>query len=230
MERNLPRRVGHRKGVQNVEKIVRKSGELGIKYLTLYAFSADNWKRPPSEVSDLMSLLETFLVKQTNFLHQNNIRLHTIGRIEELNRNVYRILSRIQRETSVYQDFHLILALNYGSRNEVLDAVGRYVEAVQSGLESPSRLSWNTFRKYLSTGYMPDPELVIRTSGEHRMSNFLLMQSAYAEYYFSPVNWPDFGPECLEAAIEAYYKRERRFGMTGDQIRQERTAALNSNL
>ena len=229
-ERNLPRRVGHRKGVENVEKIVRKTGALGIKYLTLYAFSADNWKRPPSEVSDLMSLLETFLLKQSRFLHKNKIRLHTIGRIEELNRNVYRILSRIQRETSVYQDFHLILALNYGSRNEVLDAVGRYVEAVQTGMENLSRLSWNTFRKHLSTGYMPDPELVIRTSGEHRISNFLLLQSAYAEYYFSPVYWPDFGPECLEAAIENYYKRERRFGMTGDQIRQERTAALNSNL
>ena len=215
-ERNLPRREGHRKGVENVRKIVRKTGALGIKYLTLYAFSADNWKRPQSEVSDLMSLLE--------------IRLHTIGRIEELNQNVFRILSRIQQETSIYQDYHLILALNYGSRNEVLDAVGRYVKAVRTGMESLSQLSWPTFRKYLSTGYIPDPELVIRTSGEHRISNFLLLQSAYAEYYFSPVYWPDFGPDCLEVAIEDYYKRERRFGMTGDQIRQERTAPLNSTL
>ena len=229
-ERNLPRREGHRKGVENVRKIVRKTGALGIKYLTLYAFSADNWKRPQSEVSDLMSLLETFLIKQAELLHEHNIRLHTIGRIEELNQNVFRILSRIQQETSIYQDYHLILALNYGSRNEVLDAVGRYVKAVRTGMESLSQLSWPTFRKYLSTGYIPDPELVIRTSGEHRISNFLLLQSAYAEYYFSPVYWPDFGPDCLEAAIEDYYKRERRFGMTGDQIRQERTAPLNSTL
>ena len=229
-ERNLPRREGHLKGVENVEKIVRKTGALGIKYLTLYAFSADNWKRPASEVSDLMSLLETFLVKQSAMLHENKIRLHTIGRIEELNQKVYHILSRIQQETSIYQDNHLILALNYGSRNEVLDAVGRYAKAVQCGIEGISQLSWTTFRKYLSTGYFPDPELVIRTSGEHRISNFLLLQSAYAEYYFSPVYWPDFGPDCLEAAIEDYYKRERRFGMTGDQIRQERTAPINSNL
>ena len=229
-DRNLPRKEGHRKGVENVEKIVERAGKLGIKYLTLYAFSAENWKRPESEVSTLMSLLETFLVRQSENLHEQKIRLHTIGRIEELPKNVYHILSRIQRETSDYQENHLILALNYGSRNEVLDAVSRYADAVQRGIEEISKLSWKTFRKYLNTSYIPDPELVIRTSGEHRLSDFLLLQSAYSEYYFSPVYWPDFGPDCLEAAIRDYLMRERRFGKTGDQIRQEKITPLNSNL
>ena len=227
--RGLPRNEGHRKGVENVEKIVEKSGDLGIKYLALYAFSAENWKRPKSEVDALMSLLERFLKKQRKQLLKEQIRLDTIGRIEELPPSVRELLDKVKADTAHFTENHLILALNYGARNEVLDAVKRYTNAVQEGTESgDENLEWNTFSKYLDTSGIPDPELVIRTSGEHRISNFLLMQSAYSEYFFSPVCWPDFGPELFEQALEEFESRERRFGKTGHQIEQEKLLSAKS--
>lgn len=221
--RGLPRNEGHRKGVENVEKIVEKSGELGIQYITLYAFSAENWKRPKSEVDALMSLLERFLKKQRKQLLKEKIRLHTIGRVEELPPSVCELLDKVKADTSHFSENHLILALNYGARNEVLDAVKRYTIAVKEGTEPQDQdLDWENFSKYLDTSGIPDPELVIRTSGEHRISNFLLMQSAYSEYYFSEVCWPDFGPELFEQALTEFESRERRFGKTGQQIEQEK--------
>ena len=228
--RGLPRNEGHRKGVDNVEKIVEKSGELGIRYLTLYAFSAENWKRPKPEVSALMSLLKSFLKQQRKQLLKNQIRLHTIGRVEELPPSVLKRLAQVKADTAHFEENHLILALNYGARNEVLDAVNRYTAAIQNGTEIQNDdLQWETFSKYLDTADIPDPELVIRTSGEHRISNFLLMQSAYSEYYFSPVCWPDFGPDLFEKALTEYRNRERRFGKTGEQIEQEKLLSLKSS-
>lgn len=216
-------------GVQNVEKIVEKSGQLGIRYLTLYAFSAENWKRPKEEVEALMDLLESFLQQQKKQLLKNRIRLHTIGRVQELPERVRSKLAEVKLETENFTQSHLILALNYGARNEVIDAVNRYVAATRENRTTNVNLDWNTFSAYLDTAGMPDPELVIRTSGEHRVSNFLLMQSAYSEYYFSPVCWPDFGPELFEEALNDYHNRERRFGKTGDQIRNEQSVSVNSN-
>ena len=227
--RGLPRNEGHRKGVENVEKIVEKAGQLGIQYLTLYAFSAENWSRPKPEVDALMSLLESFLTKQKEHLLENKIRLHTIGRINELPPSVYQLLTDVKMESSGFKDNHLILALNYGARNEILDAVKRYSKAIDEGTESIENLQWNSFNRYLDTAGIPDPELVIRTSGEHRLSNFLLMQSAYSEYYFSPVCWPDFGPDLLEEALQDYRSRERRFGKTGEQIRQAQSPTYNTS-
>jgi undecaprenyl diphosphate synthase len=225
----LPRNEGHKMGVQNVEKIVEKSGQLGIRYLTLYAFSAENWKRPKEEVEALMDLLESFLQQQKKQLLKNRIRLHTIGRVQELPERVRSKLAEVKLETENFTQSHLILALNYGARNEVIDAVNRYVAATRENRTTNVNLDWNTFSAYLDTAGMPDPELVIRTSGEHRVSNFLLMQSAYSEYYFSPVCWPDFGPELFEEALNDYHNRERRFGKTGDQIRNEQSVSVNSN-
>ncbi len=225
----LPRNEGHKMGVQNVEKIVEKSGQLGIRYLTLYAFSAENWKRPKEEVEALMDLLESFLQQQKKQLLKNRIRLHTIGRVQELPERVRSKLAEVKLETENFTQSHLILALNYGARNEVIDAVNRYVAATRENRTANVNLDWNTFSAYLDTAGMPDPELVIRTSGEHRVSNFLLMQSAYSEYYFSPVCWPDFGPELFEEALNDYHNRERRFGKTGDQIRNEQSVSVNSN-
>ena len=228
--RGLKRNEGHRKGVENVEKIVEKAGQLGIRYLTLYAFSAENWKRPKSEVNALMGLLEAFLKKQRKQLLKQKIRLHTIGRVEELPPSVFDLLQKVKSDTAHFENNHLILALNYGARNEVLDAVERYTAAVQGGIENQEGdLQWETFSKYLDTSGIPDPELVIRTSGEHRISNFLLMQSAYSEYFFSPVCWPDFGPDLFEEALTEYSLRERRFGKTGAQIEQEKLLSAKTS-
>jgi undecaprenyl diphosphate synthase len=228
-KRGLPRNEGHRHGVQNVEKIVEKAGQLGIRYLTLYAFSAENWQRPKNEVDALMNLLESFLIKQKKQLLEKQIRLHTIGHVDDLPNSVSELLKEVKADTDHFEENHLILALNYGARNEVVDAVKRYNQAVRLGTEDDNNLNWNTFANYLDTAEFPDPELVIRTSGEHRLSNFLLMQSAYSEYYFTPVCWPDFGPDQFEEALVNYQNRERRFGKTGEQIREEQSHSFNAN-
>mgnify|MGYP001051674431 CR=1 FL=1 len=218
--RNLPREEGHRQGVENVKKIVSCAQEMDLRYLTLYAFSVENWRRPKSEVGALMRLLEQFLKSQARDLKEKKIRLRVIGRIDELPGPVSRLLEKTVEETAGFSDWTLSLALNYGSRTEILDATKAYGKAVHAGLENPDDLDWPILQKYLYTGTMPDPDLVIRTSGEHRISNFLLLQSAYAEYFFAGEYWPDFGPEAFRAAIEAYCRRERRFGLTGEQIQE----------
>lgn len=217
-ERGLPREEGHRQGVENVKKIVECARDMDLRYLTLYAFSVENWKRPRHEVNALMRLLESFLKSQAKDLVDKQIRFRVIGRLEDMPKRVAKLLSKTIEETKVFDQWTLTLALNYGSRTELLDAVRAYSLAVQAGKEDPQSLDWDRLRSYLYTAGMPDPDLVIRTSGEHRVSNFLLMQSAYAEYYFASEYWPDFGPASFRKAIEAYCLRERRFGLTGDQI------------
>lgn len=218
-KRGLPRIEGHRRGVETVRTIIDASRELGIKYLTLYAFSVENWKRPEDEVGGLMKLLEFFLDRETNTLIKNKVRLRTIGRTQGMPERVRVRLEKAIADTAHFTGHTLILALNYGARTEVLDAIASYNDANRdaSGAVRPPA-NWEDFAKHLYTADIPDPDLVIRTSGETRVSNFLLMQAAYAEFIFTPVLWPDFSKETYRAAIEEFCKRERRFGMTGEQV------------
>ncbi len=216
--RGLPRIAGHREGVNRVRDIVRAAGELGIKCLTLYAFSCENWKRPKEEVDELMKLLERFLRTQAKEIRKQGLRLRTIGDIAALPEKVRSLLEKTIAESAGNEKGTLVLALNYGSRQEVIAAVRAYALAVREGREDLDALDWDRFSRHLYTGDLPDPDLIIRTSGELRVSNFLLLQGAYAEYCFVQKSWPDFGPADLREAIEAYNARERRFGMTGEQI------------
>ena len=213
-----PREEGHRQGVENVKRIVECARELDLRYLTLYAFSVENWNRPKLEVHALMRLLEGFLKSQTREMVEKQIRFRVAGRIDEMPERVQRLLRKAIAATESFGRWNLTLALNYGSRTEVIDAVRRYATDVREGRADPDLLDWDTFNTYFYTHDLPDPDLVIRTSGEHRVSNFLLLQSAYAEYYFAEEFWPDFGPEEFRKAIAAYTRRERRFGLTGDQV------------
>jgi undecaprenyl diphosphate synthase len=217
-QRGLPRIEGHRRGVETVRSIIDGARELGIRYLTLYAFSVENWKRPEEEVGALMTLLEYFLKKETNTLIKNRVRLLTIGRTQELPEVVRKQLEAAIAATAHFTEHTLVLALNYGSRTEVVDAARAYAAAVAAGKEKLNDGSWGTFSRYLYTVDIPDPDLVIRTSGETRVSNFLLLQSAYAEFVFTPVLWPEFTKADLAAAVETFAKRERRFGLTSEQI------------
>jgi len=216
--RGLPREEGHRKGVENVRRILECAKECGVRQLTLYAFSVENWNRPRAEVAALMRLLESFLKAQEKELIKQRIRLVVAGRLDGLPVRVARLLRRTIGKTAGFTEWTLCLALNYGSRTEIVDAVRRYAAAVQEGREQPERLDWDVLQSYLYTAGLPDPDLVIRTSGEYRLSNFLLLQSAYAEYYFAEEYWPDFGPEAFRSAVDAYRRRERRFGLTGEQL------------
>lgn len=226
-QRGLPRNEGHREGVRNVERIVEATRTLDLKYLTLYAFSVENWNRPKLEVEALMHLLEQFLKKQRKTLLENQIRLRVLGRLDEMPARVRKQLERTMEETATFDQWNLSLCLNYGSRTEVVDAAKRYAAAVLAGDADPTTLDWPSFAPYLYTHDLPDPDLVIRTSGETRVSNFLLLQSAYAEYLFVEKFWPDFGPDDFAQALAAYRSRERRFGLTGEQVRG--SAALPSS-
>ncbi len=205
-KRNLPRIAGHKAGVDSVRAIVRAAGELGIKTLTLYSFSTENWLRPAEEVGELMKLLSWALNKETLELDKNNVRLSAIGRLEALPAVVRRELEgaivRLQHNTGL----NLVLALNYGGRQEILDAANR---ALAAGAKS---LDEETVAENLYTADLPELDLMIRTSGEMRISNFLLWQVAYAELHVTPVLWPDFRKEHLVAALEDFQKRDRRFG------------------
>jgi len=217
-QRGLPRLEGHRRGVETVRTVVDAARAIGIKYITLYAFSVENWKRPADEVSGLMGLLDYFLKRELNNLIKNRVRLLTIGRTEALPENVQRELNRVIEATKDFQEWTLVLALNYGSRTEVADAARDYAAAVQAGKEKLGDSSWDRFSRYLYTADIPEPDLLIRTSGEQRVSNFLLLQCAYSEMIFTPVAWPDFGQAELQAAVDEYGRRERRYGLTTEQI------------
>ena len=217
--RGLPRLEGHRRGVETVRTIVDAARELGIRYLTLYAFSVENWKRPADEVSGLMGLLDYFLKRELDNLIKNRVRLLTIGRTEALPANVQRELKRVIDATKDFTEWHLVLALNYGARTELADAAQHYAAAVLGGTEKLAECSWENFSRYLYTSAIPDPDLLIRTSGEQRVSNFMLMQCAYAELVFTPVLWPDFQKADLQSAITEYAQRERRYGLTSEQIK-----------
>ncbi len=218
-QRGLPRLEGHRRGVETVRIVVDAAREIGIRYITLYAFSVENWKRPSDEVSGLMGLLDFFLKRELDNLIKEKVRLHTIGRTEALPANVQRELKRVKEATEHFTDWNLVLALNYGSRTEVADAAQAYAAAVQAGTEKLAGASWENFSRYLYTAHLPEPDLLIRTSGEQRVSNFMLLQCAYSEMVFTPVLWPDFGKADLQAAVDEYGRRERRYGLTPEQIK-----------
>ncbi len=218
-QRGLPRIEGHRRGVETVRTITFAARDLGVRMLTLYAFSIENWKRPQDEVGALMGLLEYYLKKELETFVRDRVRFRTIGRTDELPPGVQKHLRTTVEETRHFTDYTLVLALNYGARTEVLDAAKSYAAAVAAGREKLNDNAWSSFSRYLYTADMPDPDLVIRTSGETRISNFLLLQAAYAEFVFTPVLWPDFGKEHLAAAIADYNRRERRFGLSSEQLK-----------
>jgi undecaprenyl diphosphate synthase len=212
------RLFGHYHGVQSVRNVTEACAELGVEYLTLYAFSTENWERPPDEVSGLMELLVDTIQKEVPTLHKNNIRLHVIGKTEMLPEKTISVLGDAIRETASNSGLNLIMALSYSSRWEMGEAARQIGLAVKAGKLDPETIDQECFQKYLCTRNFPDPELMIRTSGEHRISNFLLYQLAYAELFFTPVLWPDFQKENLYEAILDFQTRERRFGKTSEQL------------
>ena len=210
--RGLPRILGHRAGAQAVRRVVEACCELGVKALTLYAFSWENWDRPADEIHELMGLLDEFVRGETPTLLANQIRLRAIGRLEELPPGVTANLRRAIEQTAHFERMTLTLALSYGGRQEVVDAARRLARLVQRGELSPEDIDEARVAQQLYAPDLPDPDLLIRTSGEQRLSNFLLWQSSYAELYVTQTLWPDFSKEDLVEAIEEYERRERRFG------------------
>jgi undecaprenyl diphosphate synthase len=223
-EKGQDRLYGHMHGVQSVRDIVEGAAELGIKYLTLYAFSTENWDRPAYEVAGLMELLADTIRKEVPTLNKNNIRLQVIGDLEMLPDTARTGLQEALQDTSGNTGLTLVMALSYSSRWELTTAVKKIAEDIKNGILQPNDISQELLQQYLSTKNFPDPELMIRTSGEHRISNFLLYQLAYAELYFTDVRWPDFRKENLYEAIVDYQNRERRFGKTSEQINEGTTS------
>jgi undecaprenyl diphosphate synthase len=216
--RGKPRLFGHRNGVKNVRSIVNAAREIGVPYVTLYAFSTENQNRPEDEKSGLMRLLEEFLRHELNDMIKDGIRLRAIGDLSGLPEFAREIVTVAIEKTKNNQDWNLTLALNYGSRQEVLNGIKAYAREISETGKNPNELDWNTFSNFLETKDLPDPDLIIRTSGEFRLSNFLLLQAAYAEIFVSPLHWPDFTREAFLDALRSYIGRERRFGKTSQQI------------
>ena len=210
---------GHKKGAQAVRTTVRACREIGIKYLTLFAFSIENWGRPEEEVNALMYLLEEYLTKETKELQKKGIRLTTIGEINRLHPELKKKLLQAKAETAKNNEMILNLALSYGGQDEIIYAVKKIIQDSKKSKIDINEITKETFQRYLYTCGMPDPDLLIRTSGEYRISNFLLWQIAYTELYFTNVLWPDFTKDDLFRAIASYQKRERRFGLTAEQLR-----------
>lgn len=211
-KKGLPRIMGHQQGIKRVKEIVRSCKDLGVGTLTLYAFSVENWKRPRPEVNTLMRLLEQFVKRELNSMIKNDIRIKVIGRIDELPENISRLLKETEFITKDNKSLMLNLALNYGGRTEIVDAVKAILKDVLKGSLNAKDIDEEVFSSYLYTAGIPDPDLLIRTSGEMRISNFLLWQVSYSEIYFTHKYWPDFRRKDLEDAIGEYIKRERRFG------------------
>ncbi len=213
-ERGLPRLAGHRAGTDNLRRIIESCVELGIKRLTIYAFSTENWNRPKLEVRGLMRILEDVLDNQLQELHENNVQIHHIGRLDGLSE---RLANKVQSATSYTRNntgLVLNVAFNYGGRDEIVHAVKRIVAEGYN----PEDITEETINRYLFTAGQPDPDLIIRTSGEIRVSNFLIWQGAYSEWHFTSLYWPEFGPEELRKALDQFQKRERRFGMISEQV------------
>lgn len=219
-QKGQERIYGHIHGVDSVRKVTEAAAEIGVKYLTLYAFSTENWNRPQEEVDALMELLVDTIHKEVSTLNKNNIRLQTIGQTENLPVSCQENLKKAIEETKNNSTLTLILALNYGSRCEITSAVKKIAEEVNSSKLNPSEITEEIISNHLYTKAYPDPELLIRTSGEKRISNYLLWQIAYSELYFTETLWPDFKKENLFEAIYDYQQRERRFGKTSEQITQ----------
>jgi undecaprenyl diphosphate synthase len=209
---------GHHEGVNSVREIVEAAGEVGVKYITLYAFSTENWNRPKEEVDALMELLVATISLETANLHEKGVRLHAIGDIQSLPESCQKELQESMRYTAKNERVNLVLALSYSSKWEITEAVKRIAMKVKNGEIAPTEITPALIDENLTTNGIPDPELMIRTSGEHRISNFLLWQLAYAEFYFTEVLWPDFRKEEFFKAIISYQNRERRFGLTSEQL------------
>ncbi|HEY8658977.1 MAG TPA: isoprenyl transferase [Hanamia sp.] len=217
-EQGKDRLFGHYHGVESVRNIVEGCAELGIQYLTLYAFSTENWDRPIDEVTGLMELLVQTIRKEVPTLNKNNIKLHLIGNIEMLPPSARKELDEACEETKKNSGLNLVMALSYSSRWEIINAVKNIGKKIKNGLLDPDDITDDIFKNYLCTVNLPDPELMIRTSGEYRISNFLLYQLAYTELYFTDTLWPDFRKENLYDALLDYQNRERRFGKTSEQL------------
>ena len=218
--RMLRRIVGHRKGVETVRVIVEECSRLGIGYLTLYAFSAENWSRPKTEVHALMALLKKYIRMEVPRMQQNNIRFNVIGAREELPPDVRQVVSDAIAVTSGNTGMTLTLALSYGARQEIIRACRGIAADIAAGRIAADAVTEKDLARHLYTADMPDPDLLVRTSGETRVSNFLLWQMAYTELYFTEVNWPDFTVQELHKAFNDFRQRERRFGLTSDQLRE----------
>lgn len=216
--RGMPRAAGHERGVEALRRTVEAAGNLGIRYLTVYSFSTENWRRPAAEVNALFGLLKTFIKKDLARLREEGVKIRILGRREGLPDDIAVLVDKAERDTAENNEFFLNIAFNYGGREEIARAARKLGMAVAQGERDPTDVSEEVFESYLDTSGMPDPDLLIRTSGEYRLSNFLLWQAAYCELVFFDVLWPDFDRSWLEKAIRIYNERERRFGAvtTGD--------------
>lgn len=210
--RHLPRVMGHRAGVAAVRTIVRAAPELGLEFLTLYSFSSENWKRPKAEINDLMGLLRLYLRDDLDELHSNGVQIRVIGAKQQLDGDIIGLIEEAQNRTRDNAKLKLIIAFNYGGQDEIVEAARRIAEDVAAGKIASAAVTRDVFTSYLATAGVPDPDLVIRTSGEQRLSNFLIWQTAYSEFVFTNALWPDFGKAELTAAIRDYQARDRRFG------------------
>jgi undecaprenyl diphosphate synthase len=210
--RGLPRAEGHRRGVEAIRRTVRAAGEIGIEFITVFSFSAENWSRPPTEISELMGLLRRFIRNDLAELHKSNVRVRIIGEREGLAPDIGRLLTEAEELTRNNDALTLVVAFNYGARQEIARAARAIAEQVANGTLKPADVTMEKISAFLDAPDIPDPDLIIRTSGEQRLSNFLLWQSAYSELVFVPTYWPDFDRTTLEAAIAEFRQRERRFG------------------
>ena len=210
--KGMPRNYGHTAGAKNVETVCQAAHDLGVKYVTMYAFSTENWNRPEGEVEALMKLLESYLKNCIKTADKNNMRVRVIGDTTRLSERFQERIRELEAASAKNDGLNLQIAINYGSRDEMTRAMRRMSEDVAAGKRKPEEITESVFEEYLDTAGIPDPDLLIRTSGELRLSNFLLWQLAYSEFYFTDVPWPDVHKEELERAIEAYNKRDRRFG------------------
>jgi undecaprenyl diphosphate synthase len=211
-QRGLPRTMGHRKGVDAVREAVRAAGDVGIKYLTLFAFSSENWRRPETEVSDLLGLLKAFIRRDLAELHRQNVRVKVIGDRHSLKSDILDLLVDAEETTKTNTALTLIIAFNYGSRDEIARAMASLARDVEAGRLKAQDISPALIDARLDTAGIPDPDLIIRTSGEERLSNFLLWQAAYSEFIFVPEYWPDFSRDIFYSALETFASRDRRFG------------------
>ena len=218
--RGLSRIEGHREGLESVRAVVRTAGDLGVEYLTLYAFSLENWNRPQAEVTELMRLLEHYLDGELEEVMENDIAVRTIGRLDRLPPSVHKRVADAVARTRDNRSMTLVFALSYGGRAEIVDAARRLLRDAEDGKIDPERLDEKTFGAYLYDPEIPDPDLLIRTGAESRVSNFLLWQIAYSEIFITDVMWPDFRADNFRLAIRDYQGRERRFGLTSDQVRR----------
>ncbi|WP_162914345.1 isoprenyl transferase [Taklimakanibacter lacteus] len=210
--RGLPRSAGHRKGVEALRTAVRAAGEMGIEYLTIFSFSSENWSRPPAEVSFLLDLMRHFVRQDVAELHRENVRIRIIGERQGLAPDIVALIEETELRTQANTGLTLVVAFNYGSRHEIATAARELALAVKSGRVAPDSITPELFGSFLSTEGIPDPDLLIRTSGEQRLSNYLLWQCAYTEFVFVDEFWPDFSRETMQRAITEYLARERRFG------------------